>query len=442
MPAALKDQMGGDSGESADRGTGIEPETSGPASLFRFFRQLPTLDQMNLVFTGILLGWAGVVGSGVSILFSGAILWAFLRLYQRRIVFPADRGILAIAAAFAFYVAADTISALFNDDGWITWREVVEDLPFLGFPFVYARLSLSRREDVIEAVERGAIGGAFIMLAVVAVELIFTPHIRAEGMAGNPGVLAVVASLVYGICLLAATRHRGRTKWLALAAALCAVVTILFTGMRALWPFLLIAPAVQIIILRPAFNWPSVRRGALVAALPLLGVFYLTHGMIEQRLEAAVVDVEKAETGDYDSSIGKRLEIWRNGLDKAVQNPLLGAGPGSARKKDSPSMGFSHYHNFLLNSMIRSGVIGVLAILGLFAIPLWVLVRRVRDDVGLAGLSLLLSVQIAFLLSGSVGIMLGHDIHDSLFIYSTIVASFLIAGRQTLPSAGAAGDPA
>lgn len=421
--------------ETAHQGTGVDPRRSGSASITGFFRQRPTLNQMNLVFSGVVLGWAGVIGSTVSVLFSGAILLAILRLFQRKIVLPTDRGILAIGAAFAFYLVADVISAVFNNDGWITWREAVEDLPFLGFLVVYARLSLSRREDVIDAVERGAIGGAIAMLVLTIAELAFIRHARVEGMTGNPGVLAVVSSIVYGICLLAATRHGGKMRWIALAAALCAAVTILFTGMRALWPFLLIAPAIPIFVLRPALNWPAIRRGVIVGALPVLAVAYLTHGMIERRLEAAVLDVEKAEAGDYDSSIGKRLEMWKNGFHQAVQNPLLGAGPGLAREPNSPTMGLSHYHNFLLNSMVRSGIVGVLAILGLFIVPLWVLIPRARDDVGLTGLSLLLSVQIAFLLSGSVGIMLGHDIHDSLFIYSTIVASFLVTGRQTVPLA-------
>jgi hypothetical protein len=189
---------------SAERG-----DESGARSLpvTRLFDRRPTLDQMNLLFSGVVLGWAGVVGSVVSVLFSGAILLAFLRLYQRKIVFPSDRAILAIALAFAFYLAADVISGLFHNDGMVTWRQVAKDIPFLGFAFVYARLSLSRREDALDAVERGAILGAFATILVIGAELIFTAHDRAEGLAGNPGVLAVISSLVYGICLLAAVRH-------------------------------------------------------------------------------------------------------------------------------------------------------------------------------------------------------------------------------------------
>ena len=407
----------------------------------RIVRQGPTMNQSNLLFTGIPLGWAGAIGSVVSVMFIGAILLAFLRLYQRRIVLPTDRGIRAIAAAFAFYIVADAISGAFNNHGWVTWREVAEDLPFIGFAFVYARLSLSRREDVLDMVELNAIGGAFVTVAIVLVETTILGRLRAEGMAGNPGVLAVIASLSYGICLLAATRRHGRMRQVALAAALAAAATLLLTGMRALWPFLLIGPVIPLVILRPALDWRAIRNGALAAAIPLLAVAYLTHGMVQLRLQALATGMEQAEAGNYEDSVGQRLILWKHGLNEALANPVVGAGPAITKVQPSQSLGYSHYHNFLLTAMIHSGIIGVIAILGLFAVPLMVLVSRVRDDVGRAGLSLLMVLYAIFLLSGSVGIMLGHDIHDTIFIYGTIVASFLIRGKQTLPAGQTVQDP-
>lgn len=404
--------------------------------LGQLVRKGPTLNQSNLLFTGIPLGWAGVIGSAVSVMFGGAVLLAMLRLYQRKIRFPTDRGILAIAAAFAFYIAADVISALFNNHGWVTWREVVEDLPFIGFIFVYARLSFSRRADVLYMVELGAITGTFATAIVVTVELLTGNHSRAEGLAGNPGVLAVIASLAYGVCLIAAVRHNGRTRWVALMAALAAATILLLTGMRALWPFLLIGPIIPLAILRPALDWRAISKGALIAAAPLLLVAYLTHGMVQTRMDALVTGVEQAEAGNYSDSVGKRLVLWKYGLVRAFENPLVGTGPGTAKIETAESLGYSHYHNFLLNAMIRSGLVGVLALIGLFAVPLWVMVPmvrdpRTRDGESLAGLSLLVAMYATFLLSGSVGIMLGHDIHDTIFIYGTIVASFLVRGERT-----------
>jgi O-antigen ligase len=224
-------------------------------------------------------------------------------------------------------------------------------------------------------------------------------------------------------------------RWVAFLAALAAATALLFTGMRALWPFLLIGPAIPLIVLRPALNWSVVRRGILIAILPLLLIGYMTYDMIATRMEALVEDVERTQVGQDDGSLGKRLVIWKHGLEKAEENPIIGSGPGSIKEDSSEVFGVSHYHNFLLNALVKSGVPGVLAILGLFIVPLVVVARRLRpaDGTGLAGLSLLLTLQITFLLSGSVGIMLGHDIHDALFIYGTIVACFLVAGKQTLP---------
>ncbi len=219
-------------------------------------------------------------------------------------------------------------------------------------------------------------------------------------------------------------------------------MTLLLTGMRALWPFLLIGPLIPLAILRPALDWPTIRRSALAAAIPLLIAAYLTHGIVEARIEAFVTGVTKIEEGKYDSSIGQRVLLWKQGVKKAAESPLVGSGPAVVRVRNPQTITYSHYHNFLLTAMVRSGIIGVLAVLALFAVPLWVLVPRARDDVGMAGLCLLLTVYTTFLLSGSVGIMLGHDIHDTLFIFGTILATFLIAGRQTLPATETAGGPA
>jgi 5-dehydro-4-deoxyglucarate dehydratase len=51
-----------------------------------------------------------------------------------------------------------------------------------------------------------------------------------------------------------------------------------------------------------------------------------------------------------------------------------------------------------------------------------------KDGVGNIGLALMLALEAAYLLSGSVGIMLGHDILDTLFIYGMIVTSFIVLG--------------
>jgi O-antigen ligase len=140
------------------------------------------------------------------------------------------------------------------------------------------------------------------------------------------------------------------------------------------------------------------------------------------------------ESNDYDNSLGQRLRLWRAGLELAAEQPVFGQGPGNAMDLSSqrtaeqgmPPLNFTHFHNFLLNAMVRAGIVGVAAVLVLLIAPLWLAARTPRDDIANFGFAMLLTVNAAYVLSGLFGIMLGHDIADALFIYSIIVASFLI----------------
>src|SRR5690606_33395366 len=109
--------------ESEKRFAGV-PRRFGFQNFRRGALRLPTLDEMNLAFTAAVIGYAGLLGSVVSILVIGAILLAFLRLYQNKIALPTNWDVLAIAAAFAFYCLADAISGAGNFDGWNTLSEV------------------------------------------------------------------------------------------------------------------------------------------------------------------------------------------------------------------------------------------------------------------------------------------------------------------------------
>jgi O-antigen ligase len=152
--------------------------------------------------------------------------------------------------------------------------------------------------------------------------------------------------------------------------------------------------------------------------------------MVEDRMENLVTDFGRIEEGDYVSSIGDRLKIWDKGLELAPAKPIFGHGPAVLSGDNVEGAGFSHFHNFLLNAMVRSGLVGVAAILALLVVPLWIVVRHRSDEISRFGVAMLVTLQAAFLLSGSVGIMLGHDILDALFIYGTIVASFLVLGEN------------
>ena len=85
----------------------------------------------------------------------------------------------------------------------------------------------------------------------------------------------------------------------------------------------------------------------------------------------------------------------------------------------------SHFHNFALDALAKGGLIElVVRLLALIAPPAVFFMRAMRVDTvePVRNPVLVLTVLMAatFLLSGSFGIFLGHDIADALYLYTMV----------------------
>lgn len=405
----------------------------------------PTLDQSNRAFTAAVIGGGGVAGSAVSVLVSGAVLVGLLRLWQGLIALPRDRQVWIIAAAFAARFLAETLSTLVNYTGpWDLYEGMISNLPFLGFVLIFARLSLTPREAVLRWAEYGAVGGGIGAGLFALSQVVILGMPRAEGLAGNSGPFALVCALLFAFCTLAALRNAGPMRQVAVAGAALSAVALLLSGMRSLWPMLLISPllAVWLLGIRPRrLISASVLLGGLVAAAVLGAIAYPT---IERRVAALASDFERVEQGNYNNSLGQRLRVWNAAIELIGQKPVFGHGPGhvadaihqAARVEGQRDIFFTHAHNVFLNAMLRSGVPGLFAVVCLLAAPL-VLTARVRKDAtARAGFALLACVTAAYLINGLVNVSFGHDILDAVYISAMVTFTYLVFG----PSPGSASD--
>jgi len=399
----------------------------------------PTLDEVNRAYTALMIGWGAVVGSVISFLLSGAMLWALVRLWQRRIRLVTHSDILWIATAFALYFAAEALSGIVHFQGSSTLYELAESLPFLGFLLPFSRLAISARADVLRSVEVGVLSGAFATLLYALLQLFVLGMPRAEGFAGNPGPFAVIVSVLYGLAVIMAVRPSGRHRLLAVLAMLASATALILSGMRALWPILILAPIIPFLVFRIRPRPATVGRSALAGVAAMMVIGFFTFDTIQDRLRMIEADYRNiVESQDYQNSLGYRLRLWRAGIDLVSERPVLGHGPGTERALSAertaadgmPPISFGHFHNFVINTMVRSGLVGLAALVFMFATPLWIAARRERDEIADFGFTMILVVQAGYLLSGSLGIMLGHDILDALFIYGMITASFLVLGGQ------------
>lgn len=397
----------------------------------------PTTDTTNRVFAGIVMGGGGAIGSAISFLVFGAMIYAALCLALGRLRLTAPREAWWVAGALAFFFAAEALSGIVNLQVPRSLIEIVENLPFLGFLLLYVSLARTPRAQVAAAIQPGVIFGAFAAAALAVVQVGVMDLPRAHGMAGNPGPYATVCTLLYCLCLLTAARGETRWRLLAALAALAAAGAMLLSAMRGMWPVLIAAPVLLLLIYGiPRRSMPPMRT-VVTAGLLLLVLGWLSFDVVKGRIGDVLHDYQRiTEHGDYHNSIGHRLRIWEAGVALVREKPLLGQGLGGipelmsaqTAEEGDVSVAYSHFHNFLLDTAVRSGLLGVTGLLLMFAVPFLLALRHERDATGNFGMAVLVMLQLTYLFAGLTNIMLHHDILDALLVFGLVTACYLVFG--------------
>lgn len=136
------------------------------------------------------------------------------------------------------------------------------------------------------------------------------------------------------------------------------------------------------------------------------------------------------------TSFGSRLFMWSIAEDVFVQNCFFGRGVGAyplavrerAAAGDAPwqLVRFDHAHNEILNTAAERGILGLIALFGVYAAPLWLFYRR-RDVFGVAGMAFVGSIFI----SGLTETIFNHSL--GITYYSVFVLLLATASREPLP---------
>lgn len=396
----------------------------------------PSLNTMNRLYMGFVLGLPAVTGSVVSFFVAGAFLWALFRLLRRDFGIPAIPEIRFIAWVFAAFVLVEALSGAVSFNGFPTINEVVENALFLAYLPIYSRLAVSRREDVREAVELAVAGGAFAAFVLTLIDILIRGRL-AEGGAGNPTPFAIACLVLYAIAVLAALRADGRKRLLFGVAAAAAAACVMLAGVRALWPPLLLVPLVAALIYGRQISRRQLAYmgGTLVVLIGLFAVAF--SGTVAGRINKALADVDASVSGEnFSGSFGQRLIMWKSGLELFAEAPILGHGPGNAQalltQKTAPyfdkPLTYSHFHNVVITYGVRDGILGIVAVLALVAVPLILAARHKRDEVGQYGLAFTSCAAVIYLSNGIFTSMIGHDIMDAVFVVSMIYGTFMVFG--------------
>jgi hypothetical protein len=189
---------------------------------------------------------------------------------------------------------------------------------------------------------------------------------------------------------------RGRTVIVLAAAALTLIsLEVIFVGKsRGTW-------AAMALVVLPLLGWYAFRRlpgnrRALVA-LAAIAVLLLSFGAtkfdtIAERMSAESEVIEVIVEGGMEdvplTNIGVRAHLYRIGLDRWLERPFLGWGPGSGPHLMQADSMFPravgnytppHFHNIALELLVRFGLIGVVWIAAIVA-PVYARVYRLHRD--------------------------------------------------------------
>ena len=342
-----------------------------------------------------------------------------------------------------------------SSDG--AWRWGALDRPskyLLALPCLFFLLAYAPNPRWLwTGITLGALGSGGIALYQIGV--LHLPRAAGYTNAIQYGNLCVLLALM---CLvLLATRPPGVQTWRRLVMAVGVVLGLVgsvLSQSRGGWVALaLIFPALAL-VLRPYIGWRQFAAGtaALLCALSVL-VFVQRHGL-EERLDMAVTEAQQFEQkGDAVSSVGQRLAHWQLAWDMGLARPLLGWGKSGydAEKQRQVNAGqahpflleFAHVHNEVLDLFAKHGLLGVLALLLFYGVPLalfWPTRARVMVPANNGGMQLDRTalalhlvgwtVPVAYIAFGLTQVFFAHNSGNVFYLFMVMLVHSCLQARQ------------
>jgi len=398
-------------------------------------------DRLNRIYMVLLYAVLGIGGSAFSVLVIGAAIFSSVKLLARRLHFPRQPEIWSLTIAGLAYYGSGMLMIATNPFDAGNYPFSVERILFLGFLPLFLQIALLDRDRLIEVLEIGAaIGAAGLATWAVWEWWLYKggfSDFRVSGAPGNPGPYATACGVLLAVCIIGSLRNVGTLKgrFLYLGMVLSAF-SLMMSGMRTLYPLLLLLPLICIFLFRGRSKTRNIRFTPTFAVLAIvvisLGglVAFSRLGLLLSMLNESGLNASAA------NSLGQRIALLTCARDGFLSAPLLGMGRDGAYAFMSQCtevlvgqpLQFSHFHNAAATALMIGGLPELMATSALLLVPLYWCWRHRRDPERRYGVVLILSILVVYGLNGTSNLMLGHDIHDALFVHLMAVALVLLVG--------------
>lgn len=308
-----------------------------------------------------------------------------------------DRGFLPIDRYDKYILGALLLFALEGIFNWL-WHGFDGDIDrnsrfLLAIPVFYL---VYRARPSLYALWSGIACGVLGAFAFAIYQKFFLGMLRAEGF-NNPIQFGNLAMLFGILCLgglawaISLKEHRRKYVLLLGVAAVAGVVTSALSGTRGGWVGLPIILLLVFFAYRRVF---SVKSQLLVLLILLGGGVYLFSNQqigVKQRIQEAVQQVALYQDGQVGTSVGLRFEMWRGAYKLVQKKPIFGWGKegyeqgmqelAERKEIDSRAATFGHSHNDFIDRLAKHGIVGALALILLYLLPLraFASARQYRD---------------------------------------------------------------
>ncbi|PSU49839.1 ligase [Photobacterium frigidiphilum] len=165
----------------------------------------------------------------------------------------------------------------------------------------------------------------------------------------------------------------------AILALTLSLTGVIFTETRGIWLGFTITAAIILLlkVKNKGINW----KYATIGLTAFLSIGFMAKPQLEQRIEQTQAEVNAITSGNLNTSIGLRFQMWKLAPDMLQDNYILGLGDRHALRFDELyKLGFiskelfnfkpAHYHNQYLDKLIKNGVFGLLLFLVLIIVPI------------------------------------------------------------------------
>ncbi|MEP3562641.1 MAG: O-antigen ligase family protein [Marinobacter sp.] len=326
-----------------------------------------------------------------------------------------------------YFASAVTASALICGTGYLLNGGSISELRTLAALSIFAWLSTAFKLNywvwlsVILIAAAGFITVSFYQHFIGGVSrahLYYNPIPYATGLA-----TVMVSSL-----FLAVTSRKLPVTLSAWAVTLLLFSATAMTGTRGVvLPASVILCTVTIYYLCGSKKLRKTAIAATVAALTLITA--LGAHIFEDRINHTVTELSLIASGNKTSSIGLRLQFWEAASVMATMEPLTGLGEGHISVyQDLAAQGLVdqaaaayapyHYHNQFLDTLVKRGVPGLLALLLLLSLPLALAAKYYRDTPlvlgSIGGMTILYTV------ASLTDVPFNHPVTINLFVLSSL----------------------